>query len=700
MAKAKKNPVDLKRFTLEYVCDRREDIVEAAGDRNKRRDRYERYVNLDFFERDAGADEIRIALPIAFDTVNKLKALTFGRRWMVTVPSSGGPETKETDRAQKLERFLYGVTDRLGLYRHAGYAEQDALTMERGWIKAVYDAKAAEDEFPIRVTTPDPRTVYPVWDAGRERPTELIHTWQRARREIEAEWGVKLTRPLRLEDEDEWLDEEVAFSEWWKAETVEDVTEAKDDAVDAPKGSVEQMVEGMQNAAMLNPMPTADLSQGGGRTLGEAMAAQGLYEPALDGTRQSEDKGAVGKKRQKVRVRKIVHCAWVGEDAGEEGTGKRGQRTGGRGQGTETDAEWVKKPVVMVGYKAIPFFGWPGIGTPPSNKAYDGQSVLFALSAGDAPEGHKAMGVLQAMNLMASLMLDETVRRAHAPVQTTKKDGVVDLSPDAVNRLTPGESIGFVTPPPQTNDIPKSMSTLNQQINSVGLPEVMSGQVFNLSGQAISGLANAFEMVIADRQTEREGALRQLYSHILTLAREYADPEDGWEAYGDGAWGKFVNERVKPDEIGASTRVVVKLSSNMPKDQLALASFFISAWKQGGISWETFLDQFQKLFGLAADSPMDEIIRVMRDKLLMSDQMIQELGGPLAQEYGRLLRAGAGLPPAPPAPPAPVAPLAAQGTGNREQGAGPIPPGMATPDMVAAGGNLAGAMNMAGMLRN
>jgi len=682
------------------VCDRREDIVEAAGDRNKRRDRYERYVNLDFFERDAGADEIRIALPIAFDTVNKLKALTFGRRWMVTVPSSGGPETKETDRAQKLERFLYGVTDRLGLYRHAGYAEQDALTMERGWIKAVYDAKAAEDEFPIRITTPDPRTVYPVWDAGRERPTELIHTWQRTRREIEAEWGVELTRPARLEDEDDWLDEEVAFSEWWKAETVEDVTDAStSSAQDAStgsaqdastgsaqadvKGSVEQMVEGMQNAAHPQPFPE------GGVSLGEAMAAQGLYEPALDGTRQSEDRGAVGKKRQKVRVRKIVHCAWVGEDAGE-------RKAGGRGQGTETDAEWVKKPVVMVGYKAIPFFGWPGIGTPPSNKAYDGQSVLFALSAGDAPEGHKAMGVLQAMNLMASLMLDETVRRAHAPVQTTKKDGLVDLSPDAVNKLTPGESIGFVTPPPQTNDIPKSMSTLNQQINSVGLPEVMSGQVFNLSGQAISGLANAFEMVIADRQTEREGALRQLYSHILTLAREYADPEDGWEAYGDGAWGKFVNERVKPDEIGASTRVMVKLSSNMPKDQLALASFFMSAFKQHAISWETFLDQFQKLFGMAADSPTDEIIRVMRDNLLMSDKMILELGGPLAEEYGRLLRAGAGLPPAPPAP---VAPLAAQGTGNSGQGTGPIPPGMATPDMVAASGNLAGAMNMAGMLK-
>jgi len=678
MASKKKNLMDLKRFTLEFVCNRREDIVEAAGNRNKRRDRYERYANLDFFEKEAAENEIRMALPIAWDTIVKLKALTFGRRWMVTVPSSGGPDSAETDRAQKLERFLYGATDRLGLYRHAGYAEQDALTMERGWIKAVYDAQAAEDEFPIRVTTPDPRTVYPVWDTGRERPTELIHTWKRTRREVEAEWDVTLTRPMRLVDEDDWLEEEVDFSEYWRVESVLDLPQAQDASGDEPKGSVERMVEEMQNSELR--MQNSE----SGTSLGEAMAAQGLYEPD---TRQSEDRGATGKKRQKVRVRKIVHCAWVGEEEGE---------------GTE----WVKKPVVMVGYKRIPFFGWAGIGTPPSNKAYDGQSVLFALSAGDAPEGTKAMGVLQAMNLMASLMLDETVRRAHAPVQTTKKDGVIDLSPDAVNKLGPGESIGFVASPPQTNDIPKSMGVLAEQMNRVGTPEVLNGQVFNLSGQAISGLANAFQMVIADRQTEREAALRDLYSHVLTLTREYADPEDGWEAYGDGRWGKFVNERVKPDEIGASTRVVVKLSSNMPKDEAALASLFMSVWKANGISWETFLDQFQKLFGLAADSPTDEIIRVMRDKLLMSDQMVQELGQPLAKEYGDLVRRSAGLPPTPPAPPQVANPSPAPNASHpstssgRTEGGMPMPPGAVTPDMVAASGNLQGAMNMAGMLRN
>ena len=156
----KKNPVNLSRFTLGYVAGRRSDLVEDAGGRNARRDTYERYANLDYFTDEPAEGEIRIALPVAWDTITKLKALTFGRRWMVTVPSSGGPaDTAETDRAQKLERFLYGVTDRLGLYRHAGFAEQDALTMERGWVKAVYDAQAAEDEFPVKVTTPDPRTV-------------------------------------------------------------------------------------------------------------------------------------------------------------------------------------------------------------------------------------------------------------------------------------------------------------------------------------------------------------------------------------------------------------------------------------------------------------------------------------------------------------------------------------------------------------
>ena len=680
----KKNPVNLSRFTLAYVTGRRSDLVEDAGERNARRDTYERYVNLDFFSDDPAEGEIRIALPVAWDTVIKLKALTFGRRWMVTVPSSGGPDTAETERAQKLERFLYGVTDRLGLYRHAGFAEQDALTMERGWVKAVYDAQAAEDEFPVKVTTPDPRTVYPVWDAGRERPTELVHTWTRTRRAVQDEWGVTLKQPLAVEDEDAWLDEEVDYSELWKAEVVLDAPEDKEgDGPDEGLDAKLNTVEGLQNSELRMQNSESSMQTDGQPSLGEALAAQGLYEPNVGGTRKALDKGqGGGKKREKVRVRKIVHCAWVGE--GEE---------------EDESTQWVKRPVVMVGYKHIPFFGWAGIGTPPSNTAYDGQSVLFPLSAGDSSDKMRAMGVLQAMNMMASIMLDETVRRAHTPVQTTKKDGVVDLSPDAVNKLGPGETIGFIAQPPQTNDIPKSMNVLREQVNAVATPEVLNGQVFNLSGQAISGLANAFQMVIADRQTEREGALRQLYGHILTLAREYADPVDGWEAYGDGKWGKFVAERILPEDVGASTRVVVKLSSNMPKDEAALASLFVSLWKANAISWETLLDQIQKMFGLAADSPTDEIIRVLRDKLLMSDDTLKTLGQPLADEYARLIRSSAGLPEQAPAPaPAPPAPPTAPPATSPGAGMG-MPPGSVTPDMVAAAGNLQGAMNMPGLMR-
>jgi hypothetical protein len=89
------------------------------------------------------------------------------------------------------------------------------------------------------------------------------------------------------------------------------------------------------------------------------------------------------------------------------------------------------------------------------------------------------------------------------------------------------------------------------------------------------------------------------------------------------------------EDIGENYRVRVKLSAALPKDTIALASMYSMLADKKRISQETFLDLLQKLpdIDLAAESPDDEQVRILRGEVLMNGKVAEALATALAKEY-------------------------------------------------------------------
>lgn len=686
----RKAAVNLKRFTAGYIAERRDALMEDVGQRNAEMDRFERMYRLDVWESPKSAEEQRATLPIAPDIIEKERSLLLSRPYQISVPPSGNGIT-ERDRAQKLERHLYGVTERASIRKRAYHAAWNANCPGAGWIKAVYDDQASEDEYPVSVTAPDPRTIYPVWDATGERLTELCHSYERTRRGIEQEFDVQLDgAPDDPDKLDAWLDECVLYTEYWRTETV--LTSVSEDDELTPEGQEPEEDEAplvIQLAAEDYMRRTAATSAPAATGPdGMPMPTIGDYlETAPPTDLQEEETPRKSKRAPKRRVKKIIHSIICDGNKDDEPT-------------------VIKAPVIVLGYKRIPYFGWGGIETPMAgNRRW--LSMLFPATGGDGAKN--ATGVLQLYNLVVSLYLDESVRRIHAPIITDDDTAEIDTAPDAINTTKPGRNVGYLQPPPVNTSLLNVSDIMGRMLDRVGPPEVWNGQAFNLSGQAISGLANAYQTRIASKQQVIEKVLCELYEHILCITAFYADPDEGWRAYGTGHYGKFVDEAVTADDIGDQYRVIVKLSSSMPKDEIALVSLFAQLLGNNAISWETFLDQFQKLFGMAADSPEDEIERTFTYMLLREKGFAERIAGAKAEDFVALLQGKAGgvsladieraenlRAMQPPPPPKPAPPVMARPE-QPGQGSG-LPPGAAppTPDTLAANGNLAGAMGMQG----
>lgn len=660
----KDTPVNLARFTMAYVNERREALIESAGNRNELMDRYEKMYRLRMWQNAPADGEKRVTLPLAYDIVEKYNALIFGRLPQISVPPiSNEPAAKGA--AEKLESYLYGMADRVNLWGVMRHTEWNANLLGRGWLKGTYQPNAAVDEFPIEVIAPDPRCVYAFWNARRDEPVELVQTYERTRREIEAEWDVDLSLTEKkgkwnaVKDYEAWRDEAVDYNEYWKIEVVWDEQKEQSPALEEPDQLETTPVMEMAAEKIAGAGDSTGHTSASGPTIGESMAGAGM----LDGTtRKAEDK----KTREKKRIKKVVHCAWVGT--------------------SEDDGVWCKKPVVVVGYEHIPYYGWCGVDTP-MDEGRDALSVLYPLTNGDE-SGDMAMGVLQAYNLLASIDLDEAVKRA--TLKQVTDDDTADDDGEVVT-VKAGRRYEYMAAPPNNSSVPRVGEMLSRTIDRVATPEVLNGQVFSLSGQAIRGLSNAFQMSLAVRQHARQMALQKFFGHVLTMTREYADLKEGWQAYGRGRWGKFVEATIKPADVGASTRVQVALSASMPNDEVGLMSMMSNMQRGGQLSLETLLDQFQRLFGMASDTPMEEMERILRDKYLMEGEVAKQVAAALAEQLVAMVKEGAGVKSAPPSPPPPAPSPAPQreGDGGINMAGMPI-----TPQTVAAMGNPLGAMNM------
>jgi hypothetical protein len=573
----------LSQYTTDYVLARRDALVAMHHGRNERMNLYERMYRMDMWNESASENEHRVTLPIAHDTVEKMRALLVTRPPIISVPyPSSAPDRQE--QAQKKESFLYGVLSMANFMQALSDAEWYADCF--GWtdVKCVYDRNAYEDEAPIIIQAPDPRSLYGARSPRKDRYTELVQQWKRSRREIESETGKSLPRPdgLDLEQVEGWLDDEVNYIEYWRE------------------------TQGWEKAEPAAP-PEPTMIDRAADVFLTAMSGEEVPAPPSAEIEAEEP--------ERKRVRHIIHCILV-EDALNQ----------------MERAVWIKKPLVVPGYHMIPFFGWAGIDTPlPGKNA--GLSVLFPLSNGDCVDagGEKAMGLLATWNWIMTLNVQAAIDAANSPWDTDDPDATVDLSPDAINRHKPGSKITKMN---TGNVNPGSMQmaeVLNQQIARVSIPSIFEGTPTNLSGQAISGFATVFQMLVGMKQHGRENALSKLCTHVLNIAREYA--EEPWTVWGYSPTGQYFEERFGSADVGDDTRVTVKLSASMPKDDIGTVSMFSTLQTKGQISLETLLDQVQKLFGLAADTVDDEMKRIARDAIMSNGEIAKAISLFFANDY-------------------------------------------------------------------
>lgn len=670
--------IDLKRYSVKFVVDRKAALVKAAGNRNAEMMRFEDMYRMDVYQSggnhagrlgDVGvvtdANEWKISLPLAFAEVEKHKAMMWAKPPTITVPYAGA-DVGLAARAQKLERFLYGVMEAMRLMKVVSLVEWSANCRGRGWLKATYDENAAHDEFPIRACDVDPKNVYCTWTESRERPTELIELRKRPRRSVRDMYGEKaLAVPTgRLGQKEQWLDEEVEVLDYWAEHVVWEDEEAGEDEAHEAAEEVPLVIElaaASTLAAMNGPTPTAPTD-----TLAARLATKGKRKKDADDKRE---------KRKQVRVRKVVHGVLViGEGASEGGV-------------------WVKKPVVIPGYMYVPYFGFSGHATP-LDGGRDALSLLYPYARGDA--GDEVQGVFQAMNTLASLLLQNSVEMSTAPLVTDDANAQIDtVTPNFLNRLEPGRTLQYLQKPNTLSVLGNAMEFLKGVMYQVGMPEILAaGRTASLSGQSVEAQGAEYEMRLALRQREREQALELMFRHILCLARAWADPDEGWTVSGSGRYGRsYYEETLTPDEIGKNYRVKVKLSSSTPRDVMGLISMLLNAKRSNEISSETFLDQLQQHIGLASDSPEDEIKKILRGMFITSGKLTEQIAEQLGAEYVQRLTGEVGGLPMPKPPPAPKAesqaPSAEQGPPEMSMAGMPI-----TPQMVAAMGNPEGAMAM------
>lgn len=670
--------LNLSRLTFDYIRERAEMLRTSVGNRNAKMDRFEKLYRMDVWPDAMKPTELRVTIPTGFDVVEKMRGLLITRRPQVSVPYPSANMADQV-KAQKKERYLYGVMHRTNFLRLLADAEWYAMCLGQGVLKASWYPHAAEDEFPILVSAPDPRTLYGRRSPQKDRYVELAHWWTRPRRDIRDEWGdaFKAVPPdSDFKKQAAWWDEQVDYIEYWVEQyDWEDIE---------PEPEPPKMLADLVGEALLTQVAAPIVDAVDAEVAAEAAATE----------------AAEAEVPQQRRVRKIVHAVIV-LDRPADGVPKRSRDEFGKG--------WtIKKAVVVPGYHIIPYVAWAGVSTPLAGEN-ESLSILYPLTNGDG--GQKAMGVVAAMSILASIDLTTAVMSPNSPLFVDDQNAEIDTEPNAVNRVSPGTR-SWRTPPDATNPaVVRMFEQLQGVLGNVTMPEVLNGQVYDLSGQAISGLTNAFQRLIAFKQQDREVAIERFLELILHLTREYADPEQGWTAYGANQFGRYVEESVTPEDIGKSCRVQVKLDASLPKDEMATISMLVSLVKAEIISVETAQDQIQKLIGMAADTPTDETKRILRDKILREGNIAKLLATALGREALADLEA-AGVftaedvaeaqamlyqeehpqpPPMAPGAPPPGAPPGMSPTGGLPPGV--LPP---TPDMVAAAGNIPGAMAMQG----
>jgi len=628
-------------ITTQFVHSRFEALKNRWGKRNSRMDEMERLYLLDMWEDAPEPDERRISAPVCWNTVESFRTLLLTRPPVISVPAS---EVKavETDRADQIEKYLYGAWHQAHVSDALHLAEWHASCLGEGVLRCVYDPETVEGEFPLVVQALDPRTVYATPSGRAGQDLEVVHSWERPRREIEAEWGVELSRPSKADvSVEEWLDEEVEFIDYWRVD-VERVAEE----LSADKGEKEEPA-----GTLARVVAAAKKALGAG-----APAEPGVVEgmQGTEGTqgKKGKEKRAAEPTRRTVRRRVVTNCVVV-ED------------------------KMVKEPVRMPGYERLPFVRYPGIATPLANEN-GALSVLFAITGGTRKNG--AVGLAAAMNELLAMKQRIIEMFANGAIVTDDETLTLDFTPGSINYIRKGAQWNFLMPPGPHPAVDQQMGLIERMVQDATVSASMMGRYQgDMSGLMMSAINNPVLMRIAHRQQVRERAYEELNEIALQLTEEYA-PAEGWYVWGEDRLGGVFELRLRPADIGGYHRNRVELSASLPKDEAGEVMSLANLVGQKLISRETFLDQLQRIKHLSGQSPQDEMKRILRDQLLFEGPTAETLAKVVLSEWSEELATAMGLGPKPPAPPMPPMPgppgMMPPGMGPGGPGPGPgMPPG-------------------------
>ena len=682
-------------ITSQFVHSRFEALKSRWSERNSRMDEMERLYLLDMWQDAPEPDERRISAPVCWNIVESFRTLLLTRPPVISVPAS---EVKavETDRADQIEKYLYGAWHQAHVSDALHLAEWHASCLGEGVLRCVYDPETVEDEFPLVVQALDPRTVYATPSGRQGQDLEVVHSWERPRREIEAEWGLELPRPSTADVKiEEWLDEEVEFIDYWRVDveqTTEKVSADKGQEKPKPVGVLASLVAAARKVLGAGAAPAELVGPEGAGVEAEPGAEAGVEAQEQE---QEQGKGEAAEvaqpTRRTVRRRVVTNCVVV-EDT------------------------MVKEPVRMPGYGRLPFVRYPGISTPLADEN-GALSVLFAITGGTRQNG--AIGLSAAMNELLAMKQRIIETFANGAIMTDDETLTLNLNPGSINYIRKGAQWSFLMPPGPHPAVDQQIQLMERMVQDATVSASMMGRYQgDMSGLMMSAINNPVLMRIAHRQQVRERAYEALNEIVLELTEEYA-PAEGWYVWGEDRLGGMLELRLKPAEIGGYHRNRVELSASLPKDEAGEVMSLANLVGQKLISRETFLDQLQRIKHLSGQSPQDEMKRILRDQLLFEGPTAETLAKVVLSEWSEELATAMGLGPKPPAPPMPPMPpmagsLGAMPPGMPPGGPGPggPPPGppgapgqgpmQGMPSSVVPPGQIPemiGAQNLPGMLR-
>ena len=297
-----------------------------------------------------------------------------------------------------------------------------------------------------------------------------------------------------------------------------------------------------------------------------------------------------------------------------------------------TDYGWLQEPQVMPGYTRVPVMLFRGADYPIEHMRQDMayMPVLYPVEGELMAEARMKSGILT----NAMFHMDPAVNITSSDVQAAQR---IDPTRGAVNRLRPDEKVEeFRKPTTITPDTEAMALSLDQSIQGATIPQAFEGtgdtaDLSQMSGVSMSMMSTIPVLRVAVRQQYIEDTLEKLIPAAVTCLARHAietnrvlrfagrDPRDQQQ---------FLEMTVDPVELlDPDLRMVVKLSSSLPRDSMNEATMMMNAQRMGILDKYTTRSHLLKLFDLGVTDP-DEIERRISYEMMqdvINQQRAQQL---------------------------------------------------------------------------